>query len=289
MCASFCSPENESLYKKNATCFSKDELLIFAKRYNDAKPLKKSPLKVKKHILLKDLQQRLTVHESKWPDLDFMKVISKDTRKQLKEAFRPQKPDTWYINDKEWLNTCDLLNVMHQYEKHYKSFKFLGVHPIDFAYKSNGNSCISPELCNFNVERFIKAKYNQVGVIFNLDKHYEPGSHWVLLYIGLKPHMKNFGCYFIDTNSTETPQEIATFMHSTKGQIQKYYDKKIASKFEILENKKRFQFKNTECGMFCLYFLIEFLNKRSFESIIQQDIHDDVVHKYRDILYTPKI
>jgi hypothetical protein len=288
MCASFCSPENESLYKKNATCFSKDELFIFAKRYNDAKPLKKISLKVKKHILLTDLQQRLNVHESKWPDLDFMKVISKDTRKILKEAFRPQKPDAWYVNDKEWLNTSDLLNVMHQYEKHYTSFKFLGVHPIDFAYKSNGISCISPELCNFNVERFIKAKYNHVGVIFNLDKHYEPGSHWVLLYINLKPHTKNFGCYFIDTNSTETPQEIATFMHSIKDQIQKYYNKKIASKFEILENKKRFQFKNTECGMFCLYFLIDFLNKRSFKSIIQQDIHDDVVHKYRDILFTPK-
>lgn len=290
---SYCSPENQHLYNKMATCFNKDELLIIAKKYNDAKPNRKIPLKVKnkeidKSTLLKHLNARLQTHESKWPDMDFMKITSQETRNRLKKAFRPQKPKSWYINDREWLNTYDLLNVMHQYEEHYKSFKFLGVHPIDFASKTSSLSsrCISPQLCNFNLEHFLKADYSQVGIIFNLDKHDEPGSHWVLLYIGLKPHMKNFGSYFIDSNSTDTPTEIVDLMHNVKGQINKFYSPKLANKFVTMQNKKRFQFKNTECGMFCMYFLVQFLKKHSFEHIIKQDVHDDAVHKFRSIYYT---
>ena len=293
MVISYCSPENQHIYDKTSSCFNKDELLIIAKKYNDAKPTKKIPLKVnKKEIsksaLLRHLNARLNTHESKWPDMDFMKVTSQETREKLRKAFRPKKPDSWYVNDREWLNTYDLLNVMHQYEDHYKSFKFLGVHPIDFAYKpsSISSKCISPQLCNFNLEQFIKANYSQVGIIFNLDKHNEPGSHWVLLYIGLKPHMKNFGCYFIDSNSTDTPIEIASFMQNVKEQIDNFYSDKFSKNFVTLENKKRFQFKNTECGMFCIYFLIQFLKKKSFDNIINQNIEDDSVHKFRSIYYT---
>ena len=98
--------------------------------------------------------------------------------------------------------------------------------------------------------------------------------------------MKNFGSYFIDSNSTDTPTEIADLMHNVKGQVNKFYGPKLANKFTIMQNKKRFQFKNTECGMFCMYFLVQFLKKHSFEHIIEEDVHDDAVHKFRSIYYT---
>lgn len=293
MVASYCSPENQHIYERTSSCFNKNELLIIAMKYNDAKPTKKIPLKVNKKkitkkALLEHLNARLKVHESQWPDMDFMKVTSKETRDKLQKAFRPQKPKSWYVNDREWLNTYDLLNVMHQYEAHYKTFKFLGVHPIDFAYKTSAASstCISPQLCNFNLKQFIKAEYNQVGVIFNLDKHNEPGSHWVLLYIALKPHMNNFGCYFIDSNSTDTPKEIVFFMQNVKRQIDNFYGSRVSNRFVVMENRKRFQYKDTECGMFSMYFLIQFLKKHKFEDIINQDIQDDAVHRFRSIYYT---
>ena len=75
-------------------------------------------------------------------------------------------------------------------------------------------------------------------------------------------------------------------MHNIKGQINKFYGPKIANKFVTMQNKKRFQFKNTECGMFCMYFLVQFLKKHPFEHIIEQDVNDDVVHKFRSIYYT---
>ena len=286
---SFCSPENEHIYEKSKTCYNLKELQLIAKNYNKAMPTNPIPIHVKKTVLLDHLKSRLPMHESKWVDLDFMKVIKKETRDELKEIFRPSTPSSWTNNNREWLTTYDILNVMNQYEKKYKSFKFLGVHPIDFAFKPQGyDTCISNELCRFDIKTFLKGGYSQFAVIFNLDKHYEPGSHWVAFYCGLKPTLKNFGCYFIDSNSTETPKEVVKLMKNIKLQIDSYYKKNIANKFKSMENRKRFQFKNSECGMFSMYFIIQFLKQIPFSEIIETNIDDDDVHKFRYVFYNSK-
>ena len=136
------------------------------------------------------------------------------------------------------------------------------------------------------MKTLLKAGYNQIGAVFNLDRHDQPGSHWVCLYIGLNPSSPNFGCFFIDSNSTKTPFEIRQLMYRVREQIRHIYkSKKMWDKFTVMENNKQFQFKNTECGMFSIYFMIKFLEKKRFLDIITLDIDDEDVHKFRNIYY----
>jgi hypothetical protein len=65
---------------------------------------------------------------------------------------------------------------------------------------------------------------------------------------------------------------------------------KIINKdFKEFFNPKRFQFKNSECGMFSMWFIIEFINNRKFSDIITSKIDDDYVFNKRDEYYRPNM
>lgn len=290
---SLCSPDKQDTYDKTNTCYSKKQLELIATQFNKAVDdhVKIKVSNVDKQTLLTDLHTKLdplcdSKHESCWINLDFMKLIKSNARLELQNTFRPIQPSTWKINDRTWLNTYDILNVLHQYERKYPSFKFLGVHPINFDEKvESSHACVSNELCNLNVKQLLKADYKQIGAVFNLDRHDEPGSHWVCFYSGLSPNSPNFGCFFIDSNSTETPSQIRHLMYRIREQIRDVYDERTHNKFRVMENNKQFQFKNTECGMFSIYFMIKFLEKKKFRDIINLRVDDEDVHKFRDIYY----
>jgi hypothetical protein len=55
--------------------------------------------------------------------------------------------------------------------------------------------------------------------------------------------------------------------------------------FKIHQSNIRKQFKNTECGMFCLYFLIEALKKKNIQDIYNNSIRDEEVHQLRKTLF----
>jgi hypothetical protein len=281
---SYCSPNNEQIYDQSRTCYNKKQLQIIARKYNEAVSKNQTiPVYQQKDFLLRDLKNRLRVHESKWMDMDFMKYVKRELRQELRNSFRPSIPAKWLENSREWLNTIDITDVMTQYERKYRTFKFLGVHPIDFAYKPHGNTmCISDEICKFDVHTVIKAGYTQFAIIFNLDKHYEPGSHWVSLYISLSPRLKNYGCYFIDSNAAGIPNEIHKFVDDVELQMRGMHPKKV---FQKINNTTRFQYKNTECGMFSIFFITQFLKNISFDDIVKTKMNDDDVHKYRYIFY----
>ena len=54
-----------------------------------------------------------------------------------------------------------------------------------FLICENGK-CVWEELCKFELEKQIEKGKNKIGIIFNLDKHYQSGSHWVSLFIDIE-------------------------------------------------------------------------------------------------------
>ena len=42
-------------------------------------------------------------------------------------------------------------------------------------------------LCKINLKQHMNTGKHKIGSVFNLDDHDEPGSHWVSLYMELKP------------------------------------------------------------------------------------------------------
>ena len=54
---------------------------------------------------------------------------------------------------------------------------------------------------------------------------------------------------------------------------------------ELIENTRRHQFSNSECGMYCLYFIIRMLKGDSFSKFTSKKIPDKFMMKLRKIYF----
>lgn len=265
-----CSPyNNDKFFKQHNTCFSKTQLLHLAESLRISIPNNSK----KQHIWNSINQYMISKNkcddknEHCWLKYYPKHIINRDS------THVPQHPIDWFDNPYSWLSNLDIMNVMVQYERKYKLFKFIGVFPIDFASNNGFGKCISEEICNLNINSLIK-KYSSFAAVFNLDKHYEPGSHWVAIYFNVNKSSSNYGFYYFDSNAIKPPNEIINFYKSIKTQIK-------GEDFKLEYNIIQKQFKNSECGMFCIYFLTLCLKNIPFEKIIKKPFNDDDVHKLR--------
>jgi hypothetical protein len=203
--------------------------------------------------------------------------IKKDLRKQY---LRPRRPKGWDEDPDMWLDNYNIIHVMKQYEDAYSWFKFLGVFPIDFSapdpYKQNGTKqCLYKETCALNLKEEYAKGIRGIGMIFNLDPHFKSGSHWVGLYINIKNIKKPFIGYF-DSYGYKTPPLIARLMRSFKIQIKEC---------QLGFNARRFQYGDSECGMFSIYFIICMICGIPFKDFCKDSVSDDYMLQLRKILF----
>lgn len=287
----YCSPKSSA---NMFTCFNFEMLVVIARLYNenhDSRDAISIPTSRKhKHALWKALHSKFYDtcgnNETCWIEQDF--VVKHGTQKQkLEQVFRPIKPSGWTNSPREWLNTNDILKVMSQYEDADSSFKFVGVFPVDFAAKPYDDKvCVVQEMCKLSLKDEWKNEKDKIGVIFNLDRHDEPGSHWTSLFIGLNPKKRNYGVFYYDSVATKPPLEIRRFMKEMEMQLKSLHPSS-ADKIRCSINTKRRQFKGTECGMFSMLFQILML-RFSFDNVCANMGYDDDVVKFRDVLYRPR-
>ena len=278
-----CAPKVD---RKNETCLSYEMLILLANLYNNSHSDKiEIVAKKNKKTLWKALQDKLRNtcgnNEACWIEQPWVR-----NKEKLEENFRPKKPSSWNKNPNEWLNTYDIQDVMKQYEENDKVFYFVGVFPVDFAaMNASRGTCIVQEMCQLDLKDCWSRGIKKIGVVFNLDKHDQSGSHWVGLYIGLNPRSKNFGVYYYDSVAMNPPKEIAKFMKEKQKELERLHPK-CRDKIELQVNKKRRQYKNSNCGIFSMLFVIMML-KNKFSLVQEKMGRDDDVQKYRDILYRP--
>ena len=201
-----------------------------------------------------------------------MPGLSKDERANLKGYFRPEKPDAWEKKPTTWLDSFNIEDVMEQYEEAYPHFEFIGPVPIDFdAPDGEWGRCIVDELCKLQIAKLAAAGTQQVGIIFNLDKHDEPGSHWVCAFLDIPKS----SAYYFDSYGYEPPEEIVVLFDRLRKQgIQHTY-----------YNDVRHQRKGSECGMYCLYTIISLVLGKSFYEVSTRIVDDDTMNALRDVLF----
>ena len=207
--------------------------------------------------------------------------INENLKKELRMQYlRPRRPKTWNKDPDMWLDNYNIISVMKQYQDAYKWFTFLGVFPIDFSapdpYRHNGvTTCLYKETCELNLQNEYNKGIRGIGMIFNLDPHFKGGSHWVALYINLTNIKKPFAGYF-DSYGYKTPALIARLMRSFKLQIKTC---------ELGFNARRFQYGDSECGMFSMYFIICMIHGISFKDFCKDSVNDDFMLELRKILF----
>lgn len=204
-------------------------------------------------------------------------AVKKDLRKQY---LRPRQPKAWKDDPDMWLDNFNIMHVMKQYEVAYPWFKFIGVFPIDFSapdpyVKTEKPKCLYNELCDLNLTNEYKDGTRGIGVIFNLDPHFKGGSHWVGLYINLKDIKEPKISYF-DSYGYKTPSLIARLMRSFTLQI---------PTCKLGYNARRFQYGNSECGMFSMYFIMCMMNDIPFDEFCKDAVNDEMMLELRQILF----
>lgn len=239
-------------------------------RHPDAKINTNNPTEIWNN--LQNFMKNTCNRESCWLRQNFMK---NNLSKELTEyTFAPTPPKVWRKKPNEWLTSIEILQVMKQWERKHKNFEFIGPSPIDYDKHISHGECVWEELCRFNLENYIKRGITKIGIVFNTDPHDKEGSHWVAAFINIKRRE----VYYFDSYGERISKFINRFV---KNKVIKQ-GKKLNMDFKFFKNTKRHQYKTSECGMYCLYFIIKMIeDKITFEKLMSEKIKDDSMLKLR--------
>lgn len=216
--------------------------------------------------------------------LEALPLPSNEKTDLAKQYLRPPAPKSWISDPDMWLDSNNIMEVMNQYEvarttNGKKEFEFMGPFPIDFAapdpYNKSGGEkkCLQKEICEIRVEKALANGTKSIGIVYNLDPHYKSGSHWVANYIDIANHV----CYYFDSYGIEPPTQVVAFMKWLTTQD---------PKMKLQYSKRRLQYSNTECGMYCIYVIIRLLEGDSFVEITRRNPKDADMIDYRDWLFS---
>jgi hypothetical protein len=241
--------------KINGTCFSLESLIKISNSFNKHNISNKiiidindKDLKKKLIIQLRDRLKNKCNDQICWLGLDFIKKLNDDTID--KYTFRPKLTNNRF----DWLSNINIDEFLKQYELKHKNFKSFGAVSYDY------DDYPFYELYNLvhdekYLDKLIKNGKNKLGIVYNLDKLGMGGSHWVSLYSDLK----NKKIYFFDSVGNKPGARIKLTINKIK--------KWLGNDCEIKINKTEHQKKNSECGIYSIYFIIKSLEDENIDKL----------------------
>jgi len=282
------------------SCFTLEALKDMSQAFNkfiaDGKIKNKDKIKMSdsKRRLVEQLNDRLKdVCDDQlcWIKQDFVKYTKdKDDIKKL--TFRPEGPQGRFT----WLNTTNIEDIMDQYEELYSDFTFLGAVPMDF------DDLPSLGIAKLNFDKLYNSGKHKVGVIFNTDESYKSGAHWIALFFDLN----KFQIYFFDSYAKRPEKRVRKFVKRiAEWCVKKHTNMQIDAddsfmkpdkknnierlkQASILYNQNRKQFKNSECGVYSINFILRLLKGETITEIIGQALPDNKVNQCREVYFSFK-
>ena len=274
------------------SCFTIKDLENIIDEYNRIHPNTSKPSKsYDKHGLLntvnKFMKDDYNCNDNDqicWVESKLLKDNENETLNLIaNETFRPPAPK----GKRQWLSTTDINRVMLQYEDKFKDFKFFGAVPRDFA------KLPQLEISNIDIKKLVSRGKTRLGMVINLDTSEMNGSHWVALYSDLKKNQIYFFDSFAEPPNKEFTvlvRKILNYMYCKMNNVDVKLDNFSCrvikcKKYDIQYNKKQHQFKNSECGVYSMNFIIRLLNGESFKSIEADIMKDDDMLQCRGIYF----
>lgn len=238
--------------------------------------------------LAKSIGDKCTTHKC-WTRQKFIHLMEDAAYEELtKYTHRPDSPQGKF----DWLSTFDINDSMMQYEKKYNRpkptksnhdrlegkttvslFKFFGAVPMDFALLRQ------LEIATADYKKLYDAEIRKLGIIFNLDNHDQPGSHWVAMFTDLdKGHIFYFDSYGVipEPRVRELMRKQFVFMRSIgipSDQIRVEY------------NRTQHQRENSECGVYSMNVIIRMLRGDEFVEICKNVVPDKKINKCRLVYF----
>lgn len=253
-----CSPLAES--DNSFSCLSSNQLLEMADKWNKRHPEQKITNVKPREIwnAFKEIFKGSCNNEKCWLKNSFLRGGMSD--EMITSLYAPDAPKKWRENPRTWLSSSDITSVMKQYEEKYSCFKFIGPSPIDFDTLLHNEADGTPvyvwdDLRKFNIKK--QGVHTKLGIIVNTDPHYKSGEHWVSMFIDLV----RYTIVYFDSAGNDIPKEIMVFVERI---IKQGKENNPKHDFNFIKNYPvQHQKKNTECGMYSLYFIIQMLKNKS--------------------------
>ena len=197
---------------------------------------------------------------------------------------RPKAPKEWAVNRWEWLSSDDIDAIEKNFMKVFNDYFYVGAVPIDFDLKSETGKCLVSALCKMKLEELYKKGKHRIGIVVNTDPHDGPGEHWVCVFCDIRPELEYPRMTYFDSYAQKPEKEIVELMEKWKEQwdATKIHGKEM----ELTYNKTRHQYRDSECGIYCIYFHYACL----MEIPMGERIPDEVINSFRTLLFRiPKI
>jgi hypothetical protein len=283
-----CNPQVKGKTADSNTCFTNEALQKLKISYNKENPSNRINSTDSKQIW-SDLKERMT--KCKREDCWLQVIKDPNQREELdKQLFAPDMPDEWKKKPNTWLSNFDIMAVLEQYEKSHPHFKMIGPTPIDFDAKppEKNGKCVWQDLCTFSLKHCLDKHKTKIGIIFNLDKHDQGGSHWISLFLDLEEKF----LFFLDSAGESMPKEVKVLVDRIANE-----GKTLGMDIKVYENHPlEHQMGNTECGVYSLFFIITMLTNEADGkklSSFQDKLHffkdkripDKYIQKYRKIYF----
>ena len=271
--------------KLSQSCFTKDIVATLVNVYNQSITQASEKINTNHPVetQLKELKENMNKHCLQEKNKEFCLVNALNQTDILRKSFMPVRK---WKSPNEWLTNEDTDKVMAMYERAYPQYKYCETVTIDFAEICKVSGCISKYFCQNKISMEKLRPFKQWGMILNLDKHWESGSHWVSLFIDLENHF----VYYFDSASTKVPNQIQHLFESLK---RKYPG------LEFKSNGKIHQQSNTECGVYAVFFQITMLTKQipyislkpmstlEIQDLFSHgDIPDEFIQQYRHVFFS---
>lgn len=262
----------------NGSCIDLDILILIAEDYNRTNPNTRiilnrnnelsNPNNYKQYLvnqLSKKLNNKCKGDQQCWLDNLSDNDNIRKLRKRINNIFPPNGPAGQFT----WLNTININQVLEMYEDKIPGFKSLGAVPIDF-YEINYTG-----IQDINLKELYNKNIRKLGLVMNTDKHNQSGSHWIALYCEFDKNDTTY-IYFFDSYGTRPNKYVQEYINLLKA-----FGESLGNKVVIDYNKKQHQKGGSECGMYCLYFIINMADGASFNEFNAKRIPDELVNKYR--------
>jgi hypothetical protein len=193
---------------------------------------------------------------------------------------RPKAPKEWQVNREEWLSSDDIDAVEKNYVDVFADYAYVGTVPMDFDLQDETRKCVVSTLCSMKLKSLYDKGKQRIGIVVNTDPHDGPGQHWVAVFCDIRPELEYPRVTYFDSYGTSPEPEIKTLMKRWKEQ---WDATGIHSKgMKLTYNKTRHQYKDSECGMYCLYFHYACLMNLPMD----ESMPDDVINAFRNLLFT---
>jgi len=195
---------------------------------------------------------------------------------------RPKAPNSWNVNPEEWITTDEIDHLERQFEHVFKEYNYIGSFPIDFDKHTKTGECLVSTLCSMDIKSLYEKGCRQIGIIFNTDVSTGPGQHWIAVFCDIRPELEYPRMTYFDSYAQKPERQIQVLMRRWKKQWDATGIHKKAMK--LTYNGTRHQYKDSECGMYSVYFHYCSLLGIPMETRIP----DEVVMGLRGVLFNVK-